>query len=86
MIWWQAMLWGMAGGAVWRVVWNLFKRGVVAGLDARLDRKREALAKQAIADPEAVATRLGLPVEVVQRYVEGRQVKDRMDSEEYKPG
>ncbi|QOC55759.1 hypothetical protein SEA_ARCHIMEDES_59 [Gordonia phage Archimedes] len=86
MIWWQAMLWGMAGGAVWRVTWNLVKSGIVAGLDARLDRKREAMAKQAVANPEAVAERLGLPIEVVRRYAEGRQVKDRMDSQEYKPG
>ena len=85
-MWWQAMLWGMAGGAVWRVVWNMTRWAIVSMLDARLDRKREAVAKQAIEDPEALATRLGLPIEVVRRYAEGRQVKDRMDTDSYRPG
>lgn len=70
--WWQLMLWGAAGGAVFRVGWNLTKAGVIAALDHRLEHKRQAVAREAVADPEALANRLGLPVEVVKRFAEGQ--------------
>lgn len=84
-MWWQSMLWGMLGGGVLRVGWNTTRYAIVSAMDARLERKRANIAAEAVANPEAVAERLGLPIDVVKRYVEGQSVRDQMKGEGYDP-
>lgn len=84
-MWWQAMLWGMLGGGVFRVGFNLTKWAVMSALEARLDSKREEVAQLAVSDPEALAERLGLPVEVIKRYGEGQRIRDQLPGNGYSP-
>ena len=86
MTWYWVMLLGMAGGAAWTVLKQAIRWLVVSVLDARLDSKREAVARAAIEDPDALAKRLGLPVEVVRRYAEGKSAMVEPDPEGYRPG
>lgn len=76
MSWWEAMLFGMLGGAVWRVTWNATKYAIVSTLDRRLDHKREALTQQALHDPQAVADRLGLPRSAIERFADGMRAME----------
>ena len=78
-------MWGMAGGAVWRVVWNMIRWAIVSMLDARLDNKREEVAQMAVSNPEALAERLGLPIEVIKRYGEGQRIRDQLPGNGYSP-
>ncbi|AOE44408.1 hypothetical protein SEA_GHOBES_57 [Gordonia phage Ghobes] len=70
-VYWVALLAVLS----WKLVWFATSWVVRAFLDARLEAKEEQLRKLAVADPKAVASRLGLPEEVVKRYVEGEGVK-----------